>query len=301
MSNQQAQSDRETLSALFDGELRGDSARFALKRLHHDAGWREACGRWQLAGDVLRGQAVAPAPAEFAGRVAAALHAEPAAAAGAVRSMRGRWIGGAALAASVAVAALFVTRPFAPAETTPASTVAAAPTTLESEAIGAGSSPRVATTPAGPESPVPGETSEPLAPTAGAGLAGVAAAVAEAPRRSGRRDAGDRAATRGTRQPAVSIVAAEPDTAVASVTAAGPLPDAGNAETLHPFLPAGEVVSRPWPRAVLPGHRGGGAFTASYDGASGSGEAPSFYPFEPDQLGATQDSGDPGRDAWPQP
>ena len=44
----------ETLSALFDGQLEGDAARFALRRLEHDAGWRETCGRWQLAGDQAR-------------------------------------------------------------------------------------------------------------------------------------------------------------------------------------------------------------------------------------------------------
>ncbi|WP_206410081.1 sigma-E factor negative regulatory protein, partial [Lysobacter enzymogenes] len=49
--------ERENLSALFDGELDGDAARFAFKRLGHDAQWREACGRWQLCGDVLRRRA----------------------------------------------------------------------------------------------------------------------------------------------------------------------------------------------------------------------------------------------------
>ena len=60
-TNHRLTHDRETLSALFDGELRGDAARFALKRLGHDAQWRQACGRWQLYGDVLRGQATAVA------------------------------------------------------------------------------------------------------------------------------------------------------------------------------------------------------------------------------------------------
>ena len=39
-------SDLEALSALFDGELGGDAARFALKRLDHDREWRQACERW---------------------------------------------------------------------------------------------------------------------------------------------------------------------------------------------------------------------------------------------------------------
>ena len=104
--------DRETLSALFDGELRGDAARFALKRLDHDRAWSESVSRWQLAGDVLRGRGDAAAPAGFAARVGSALAAEarldamPAAAAGAGASRRtlGGWMPGAALAASVAVA-----------------------------------------------------------------------------------------------------------------------------------------------------------------------------------------------------
>ncbi|HUH91122.1 MAG TPA: sigma-E factor negative regulatory protein, partial [Lysobacter sp.] len=110
--------DAETLSALFDGQLHDDARRFALKRLGHDVQWRRACGRWQLAGDVLRGNAMAAAPAGFAERVMAAVAQESLPADGAipaipapgkaqVRAHR-RWIGGAALAASVAMAALFV-------------------------------------------------------------------------------------------------------------------------------------------------------------------------------------------------
>ena len=46
MSSSMTPNDRETLSALFDGELEDDAARFALRRLDHDAGWRDACSRW---------------------------------------------------------------------------------------------------------------------------------------------------------------------------------------------------------------------------------------------------------------
>ncbi|TZF80644.1 sigma-E factor negative regulatory protein, partial [Cognatilysobacter lacus] len=56
--------DQETLSALFDGELRADARRFALRRLEHDAGWKDDCGRWQLVGDVLRRQAPIAAPGD---------------------------------------------------------------------------------------------------------------------------------------------------------------------------------------------------------------------------------------------
>ncbi|MEG3192084.1 sigma-E factor negative regulatory protein, partial [Lysobacter sp. D1-1-M9] len=113
--------DRETLSALYDGELQGDAARFALKRLGHDPEWRQTCGRWQLAGDVLRGQAAGLAPSGFAERVAQAVADEtaddpdrveaPLASVGARARSHRNWLPGAALAASVAMVALFVARP----------------------------------------------------------------------------------------------------------------------------------------------------------------------------------------------
>ena len=55
-TNNHFDSDREALSALFDGELVGDVARFVLKRLDHDQNWRATCERWQRIGDALRGQ-----------------------------------------------------------------------------------------------------------------------------------------------------------------------------------------------------------------------------------------------------
>src|SRR5688572_9679786 len=129
----QPRDDRETLSALFDGELSGDATRFALKRLDHDLQWRETCGRWQLIGDALRGEPLAIAPADFATGVVRALGPLPGAGTPSVQGppkagrasalSRGRWLGGVALAASVAVAAVLVARPFSspqPATSTPA-------------------------------------------------------------------------------------------------------------------------------------------------------------------------------------
>ena len=116
--------DRETLSALFDGELAADAMRFALKRLDHDAVWRNTCGRWQLIGDALRGEATIAAPSDFASGVTRMLAAELQAARMALPVSetqaalpaqgisRRRWIGGAALAASVAMAAVLAIRPF---------------------------------------------------------------------------------------------------------------------------------------------------------------------------------------------
>ena len=70
---------RQQLSALVDGELAPDQALFLLRRLQHDVDLSERFERWQLCGDVLRGQVRRTAAPELAGRIAAALAAAPAA------------------------------------------------------------------------------------------------------------------------------------------------------------------------------------------------------------------------------
>ncbi|HFL6947220.1 TPA: sigma-E factor negative regulatory protein, partial [Stenotrophomonas maltophilia] len=103
---------REQLSALVDGELGADEARFLLRRMEHDPELAGCQERWQLLGDVMRGQAPALAPAGFSAAVAAAIAAEPAPQAEPRRQVRRTgwraWGGGAALAASVAAVALFI-------------------------------------------------------------------------------------------------------------------------------------------------------------------------------------------------
>ncbi|HEY0332445.1 MAG TPA: RseA family anti-sigma factor, partial [Stenotrophomonas sp.] len=93
---------RQQLSALVDGQLPADEARFLLRRLQHDdelAGCQE---RWQLCGDVLRGMAAAPAPLDFVARVQRAVASEAQAPAVPVPARHGwRW-GSGAIAASVA-------------------------------------------------------------------------------------------------------------------------------------------------------------------------------------------------------
>lgn len=302
--------DAETLSALFDGQLGGDARRFALKRLAHDVQWRQACGRWQLAGDVLRGDAMAAAPAGFAERVMAAVAQESLYAEGTApilpASLPGkaharahrRWIGGAALAASVAMAALFVVRPafqtggpVMDAMTRQAIAVepVAGDTTspMTSADAFAGSD-------AGAVEPLATEAPAPLraqSPADGVGLAVAAAvAVAEVPRRGGERRArgqSQRAALRGSQsrqlEPATAVAFAEIP-AVAPVTADALAGNEMAAKALHPFMPVGEIVSRPWPRAVLPGYSAQGALTAGYHGASDQPASLSFYPFEPQAL-----------------
>ena len=248
--------DREILSALLDGELPGDAARFALKRLSHDVHWRETAGRWQLIGDAMRGEAVSMAPADFAANVARALgacsDAEPVGAASAtgapVRSVRqGRWMGGAALAASLAIAAVLVVRPFqATSVTQPTPEVASAGTAILPATPAAVPKPAAPALPAAPRLVAGGDT---------------AAAPMPATVRSVRARAG---------RPVVSaeVTAAGSPEALAAAATAAP----------GPFQPTDhEITTRPWPRAVLPSAAAGG-YAVGFEGASSSS---AFYPFEP--------------------
>ncbi|MBH1594555.1 sigma-E factor negative regulatory protein [Stenotrophomonas maltophilia] len=104
---------REQLSALVDGELGADEARFLLRRMEHDPELAGCQERWQLLGDVMRGQASVLAPAGFSAAVASAIAAEPTPRSGPQdrqvrRSGWRTWGGGAALAASVAAVALLI-------------------------------------------------------------------------------------------------------------------------------------------------------------------------------------------------
>lgn len=98
------------LSALIDGELPPDQARFLLKRLGNDPALRATWERWQLASACLRRGEMRPMPAGFADRVTAALDAEPVPRASRLPQAL-RWAGGGAVAASVALAALLAVSP----------------------------------------------------------------------------------------------------------------------------------------------------------------------------------------------
>jgi len=243
-------SDLEALSALFDGELGGDAARFALKRLDHDREWRQACERWSLVGDVMRAQGQALLPAGFPARMRATTVARP------VAKTMPRWAAwsGVGLAASVAAVALFFARQTAQIDT-PAQTPA----------------PLVATAPA---QPAPQQPTAPK-PEEGQGAAQLASAglvVAEVSRqgsqraRVSQRSRNARAPVR--KAPATIIATAQaPETAIA----AAPL-----LQHAAPTPFTGEADARPWPRAVLPQLGGTGALTTDFGNA-----APSFYPFDP--------------------
>lgn len=254
------------LSALMDGELAPDQARFLLRRLQHDGELADQWERWQLAGEVLRGRAGVLLPDGFAGRVGQALRAD----ASPVRRAPGllRWGGVAALAASVAVVALMVPRP------APDAQVAGAPQLAASEA---GQAPAMAG-----------------APGSDAGERGVVAPVAAErpavePPVSGARvlASNDRPAARRARASSPASGRAPSRTAApferSAEPAAAPSPSqlaSQERAAQDPFSDT-PLVSRPWPRAVLPQFGTGGALAAGLPDSNGSSRPPSFYPFEP--------------------
>ncbi len=257
---------RQQLSALVDGELAADEARFMLRRLEHDSELSACQERWQVLGDVMRGQACAPAPLDFTARVRQAVDADarqngPIVAAPAqqraARTGWRRWGGGAALAASVAAVALFMAREQLPETNAPTPVIA---TTAE-------------------VAPAPAQPSAPTAADAGnvAGLVAAAPAVAAAVTR--RQDAAARrgSATR-TQQAARAGTArlAEPQRAIASA----PVLPATPALRQDPFATGNGVLhARPWPRSTVAPSLSQGALNASFPAQEQGGAT--FYPFEP--------------------
>lgn len=270
---------RQQLSALMDGELLADQARFLLRRLQHDHDLAGCWERWQLCGDVLRGHAQAPAPAGFAERVALAIAGDAAASnaaqaalaapAARPRNLLARW-GGGALAASVALVALFMARQQSPQDV-PVSDGAQVASTQASAP---------ATAPASPAGP---------APDAEAYAAAAVAVAAAAPRRQ---DATRRSATRSQQAARSAQRVARADAPVranGSVGAQGAPSDAVAALAATAMPTASDpfshrahdavVAPRPWPRSALPGYPSAtGALTTGY---SADAAARTFYPFEP--------------------
>ena len=104
---------REDLSALMDGELADEPTRFLLRRLDHDPGLGATWSRWHLIRACLASEpARLPGPVlgnDFAARVAVAIQQD---AAPRVRQRHwARYMGGGAIAAGVAVAALMLNTP----------------------------------------------------------------------------------------------------------------------------------------------------------------------------------------------
>lgn len=271
---------RQQLSALMDGDLAADEARFLLRRLQHDQDLAGCWERWQLCGDVLRGQGSAPAPAGFALRVAQAIAAEsvskdaaPQAPSPRSRHLLARW-GGGALAASMALVALFMARQQSPQD------------------VPVSEGTQVASAQATPPAAVPDAPSAP-APDAEAYAVAAVAAAASLPRRqdnAARRNSATRSqqAARSAQRVARADmpVRANGTVQASSVEAAGTLAAAA-AAPLHavsdPFShraqDAGSVQSRPWPRSALSGYPSAtGGLTTGY---STDSAARTFYPFEP--------------------
>jgi negative regulator of sigma E activity len=269
------------LSAMMDGELSPDEAKFMLRRLEHDAALAGCWERWQVCGDVLRGRHHALLPADFAHRVALAIAdddrtaAMSAMSAAKSRPRLARWGGGAALAASVAVVAFLVARQL-PGDAT--SAPESSPAIVAQQA------------PAAPPAPAPAaavETAPRTAtdtPTTGTGvaLASAAVAITEVPRRAPGRRARAQAQRAADRVQEARDVATPPPIVAAvelPVLADVPATDTTPAATgIDPFAAPTIPPARPWPRAILQAYPADSAFTAGYGNPAAS---TGFAPFEP--------------------
>lgn len=267
---------RQQLSALVDGALPPDEARFLLRRLRHD---RELAGRWerwQVYGELMRGGVSQLLPADFSQRVCAALEEEaraqplPAVAARGTRPAWTRWAGGAALAASVAMAALVV--------------VQRDPQGRDLEPGGSGLQVASTASPSAPLLPASQQAASPRTSADGAAQTQAGSAVAagalllaarDVPRRLAARPGNSRNGNtqmRGATAPGDARLQA-----VATAAASLPAADPRHAQR-DPFVMDVAADARPWPRAVLPGMAQGG-FSVGY-GAT-STEAGAFEYFEP--------------------
>ncbi|MBD8524805.1 sigma-E factor negative regulatory protein [Pseudomarimonas arenosa] len=98
---------RIQLSALKDGELERDAARFLCSRLSNDQELRSEWSRWHLIGDVMNRRRSALPGSDLAAAVAAAI-ANDATPKRQLGPTLLRWAAGGAIAASVALMALMV-------------------------------------------------------------------------------------------------------------------------------------------------------------------------------------------------
>lgn len=286
---------RQQLSAMLDGELAPDEARFMLRRLEHDSDLATCWERWQVCGDILRGRHDALLPAGFSQRVLLAITEAEAGPQLAVaqdgnaarRPRWGRWGSGAALAASVAVAALFVARQ-------PGSDSLEPSAPAPSMQMAATSGPQPA--------PVRTQTPSAPAPTAPdtATLAAATVALADVPRRAvERRSRPQRESARSATERLVATAARTPASAVldqssvplnttpvaTTVALAGTATqEAASAPQANDPFVTQSAQSRPWPRTILGDYTGNGALNASYGTSGGN---PFLQPhLDPSQAGA---------------
>ena len=274
---------REQLSAMMDGVLSADEAKFLLRRMEHDDALADCWERWQFLGDTMRGQAGRALPADFSRRVGRAIadgladeigHQPPlvVAAHGNARGPLLRWGGGAALAASVALAALIGTRLSSVPEdrttavTPTASAAVPTPTLPESFVQMPTPIPAVAGVSAQPTTP---STAESL--LAQSGTAVVLATVAGI---SDRRRSHPRIMARAE---AIAISAASTKAAAdAQIAAISRASKPVSVATQGSAVPAqADIMPKPWPRALVPGAAATGEVTAGFEGS------PAFQPFQP--------------------
>jgi negative regulator of sigma E activity len=228
-------SSREQLSALMDGALPADETRFLLRRLQHDASLAECWERWRLGGEVMRGLAPAQRlPGDFATRVALALQSngQPSTAV-APRERKLAWLrwgGGAAMAASLAVVVGFVARQPAadPVSTAPQPQIAVTAPLADPAA----------------ELPVP----TPSTPAAGDSLVAATAIAAAVVRPVRSRDSA-RNVQAARVSPAPIREREAQSIAAANLPISAPQPD---------------IVTRPWPRSVLPQYAGNNALAVGF-------------------------------------
>lgn len=282
---------REQLSAMMDGELSPDETRFLLRRMQHDDALADSWAHWQYYGDAMRGECARALPADFSKRVGRAIADDIAQSAAqaelASRTSLGRlplvrWGGGAALAASVALAAFLAGRM---PTTTPAATTTVPPPVVATS--GAASTP---VPPVQVPLPHPGRTAPVGIPdSAAAGMTSLAAVAAATSVRGGRahRMAAEQLLVTDRAGVATARRAPEREAGVmvASADAAKPARD-------------DLIVIKPWPRALVPGASGNGSFNADYAGAA-LDRHPVFLPqpmpparVEPPLLAPTQAAAD---------
>jgi negative regulator of sigma E activity len=281
---------REQLSAMLDGALSADETRFLLRRMQHDDELADCWGRWQFYGDALRGHAGRALPADFSQRVGRAIadditvaEAEPVAvSADARRSMASgsilqrpllRWGGGAALAASVALAAFLGGREPAAVPTEPVPSTAAVIDPAGAQPgvpVPMGAMPTASLPVPQPEAPAADLT----APAAV--LVAAAAAAAESRGAHPRIKAASRAASsERNRLAARATASASTHEQAASSFATARTAEAGDL-SLDATV-AKPIVAKPWPRALVPGAAGNGTVTAGLDDDS-QGLHPVFQP-----------------------
>ncbi len=286
---------REQLSAMMDGALSADETKFLLRRMEHDDALADCWERWQFLGDAMRGQAGRALPADFSRRVGRAIadgladeiEHQPSLVVAAHGNARGpllRWGGGAALAASVVLAALIGTRMLSVpddqipvvANTAPASGSApmlpdpSVPTTVPTVAGGA-------------SGPIVPPTAESLIAQAGsavvlAGMAGASDRRGSHPRILARAEAtgasmvSSKAASASTRSPkpaaSPQVVATARSVEVGSIASQG-----------SQVAAEAGMTPKSWPRALVPGAAMTGEVTAGFE------SGPVFQPFQP-RLGA---------------